>query len=136
MERNESLGQSAHRGVPASSSHHQQIATSGETSLRSVFAWIEQLFGLKESQKGKSSSSSKTARNITLSINWMSEMFGIEVKKDDLEGLGKLGDSSVYNKDGVLTEERRYEVMNNLKKVEVLPKCDLQPVRSDEFALF
>ena len=134
MERNESLGQSA--GVPASSSHHQQIATSGETSLRSVFAWIEQLFGLKESQKGKSSSSSKTARNITLSINWMSEMFGIEVKKDDLEGLGKLGDSSVYNKDGVLTEERRYEVMNNLKKVVVLPKCDLQPVRSDEFALF
>ena len=96
-----------------------------------MFAWIEQLFGLKESQKGKSSSSSKTARNITLSINWMSEMFGIEVKKDDLEGLGKLGDSSVYNKDGVLTEERRYEVMNELKKVEVLPKCDLQPVRSD-----
>ena len=103
-----------------------------------LFAWIEQFFGFEESQKGENSSSSKTARNLTCSINWMSEMFGIEVKKDNLEGSlgGGKESSSVYYKDGVLTEEGRYELMNNLKKVEVLPKCDpdLQPIRSDECA--
>jgi len=123
---------------------NKQVAPKSNTG---IISWIEQFFNITEACEPETSSS-KTAKHLTSSIERLSEIFDIEVKNVNKTLESEMNnrrakeisamDSSIYYKDGVLnlTTEGRYELMNNLKKVPVLPKCDpdLQPIKSHECA--